>query len=152
LIDIYCFHEAGGYWREVALGLLVTLSGYWAWQYLHFWGKKLEAKTLMHDAIDRLAQGDYRQVVNISDLLYRCALSVEDFEKGLQALKLATERDCNQVIAAYQRDMEELCQERRVSRLKQAVGDTTCKNNARSPYIQCAINPKGSCQECKHFE
>ncbi|WP_375495607.1 DUF6464 family protein [uncultured Nostoc sp.] len=32
------------------------------------------------------------------------------------------------------------------------IGDVTCKNNARSPYLQCAINPRGECQDCKDYE
>ncbi|MBD2489019.1 DUF6464 family protein [Aulosira sp. FACHB-615] len=32
------------------------------------------------------------------------------------------------------------------------VGDRTCKNNAKSPYIRCAINPCGPCKECKYYE
>ena len=35
---------------------------------------------------------------------------------------------------------------------KYFIGDTTCINNARSPYIRCAINPDGPCDECQHYE
>ena len=31
------------------------------------------------------------------------------------------------------------------------IGDVTCKNNARSPYLRCAINPDGPCHECKNY-
>ncbi|MFN6572392.1 DUF6464 family protein [Dendronalium sp. ChiSLP03b] len=31
----------------------------------------------------------------------------------------------------------------------QAIGDVTCKFNARSPFLRCAINPSGNCQGCK---
>nr|WP_254626003.1 DUF6464 family protein [Nostoc sp. TCL240-02] len=34
----------------------------------------------------------------------------------------------------------------------QFIGDVTCKWNARSPYIRCAINPSGECQGCKDYE
>ena len=37
-------------------------------------------------------------------------------------------------------------------RNKYFIGDTSCINNARSPYIRCAINPEGPCEECSHFE
>jgi hypothetical protein len=33
-----------------------------------------------------------------------------------------------------------------------AIGDITCVNNARSQYLQCAVNPTGNCAECPHFE
>ncbi|MEL6578784.1 MAG: DUF6464 family protein [Cyanobacteria bacterium J06621_12] len=42
--------------------------------------------------------------------------------------------------------------DRRRPATKYFIGDTTCVNNARSPYIRCAINPEGPCDECKHFE
>lgn len=32
------------------------------------------------------------------------------------------------------------------------VGDISCKFNARSGYIRCAVNPDGPCQECRHYE
>ena len=35
---------------------------------------------------------------------------------------------------------------------KYFIGDTSCVNNAHSPYIRCAINPEGPCDECVHFE
>lgn len=35
---------------------------------------------------------------------------------------------------------------------KYFIGDTSCVNNAQSPYIRCAINPEGPCDECSHFE
>lgn len=35
---------------------------------------------------------------------------------------------------------------------KYFIGDTSCINNAQSPYIRCAINPEGPCDECSHFE
>jgi hypothetical protein len=32
------------------------------------------------------------------------------------------------------------------------IGDITCKFNARSGYIRCAVNPDGPCEECRHYE
>ncbi|MEL6927471.1 MAG: DUF6464 family protein [Cyanobacteria bacterium J06600_6] len=43
-------------------------------------------------------------------------------------------------------------QDRRRTITKYFVGDTTCINNANSPYIRCAINPEGPCDDCIHFE
>jgi hypothetical protein len=34
----------------------------------------------------------------------------------------------------------------------QFIGDTSCLNNARSPYLRCAINPDGGCLSCKDYE
>jgi hypothetical protein len=32
------------------------------------------------------------------------------------------------------------------------VGDISCKFNAQSGYIRCAVNPSGPCQSCRHYE
>ncbi|PZU97298.1 MAG: hypothetical protein DCE90_07005 [Pseudanabaena sp.] len=32
------------------------------------------------------------------------------------------------------------------------IGKVSCKYNARSPYLRCAINPDGPCQDCRHYE
>ena len=32
------------------------------------------------------------------------------------------------------------------------IGDLTCSYNARSPYIRCAVNPDGLCQDCRHYQ
>lgn len=32
------------------------------------------------------------------------------------------------------------------------IGDLSCRFNARSPYIRCAINPHGPCRECSYYE
>lgn len=32
------------------------------------------------------------------------------------------------------------------------VGDFTCRFNARSSYLRCAINPTGPCQDCSHYQ
>ena len=45
-----------------------------------------------------------------------------------------------------------LLRERRRTVTKYFIGDTSCVNNARSPYIRCAINPEGPCEDCRHYE
>ncbi|MFB2939398.1 DUF6464 family protein [Aerosakkonemataceae cyanobacterium BLCC-F154] len=32
------------------------------------------------------------------------------------------------------------------------IGDTSCKFNARSPHLRCAINPHGPCEDCIHYQ
>lgn len=32
------------------------------------------------------------------------------------------------------------------------IGDISCKFNARSGYIRCAINPSGPCQNCLDYQ
>jgi Family of unknown function (DUF6464) len=32
------------------------------------------------------------------------------------------------------------------------IGDFTCRYNARSAHMRCAVNPSGPCQECPYYE
>ena len=32
------------------------------------------------------------------------------------------------------------------------IGDLTCRYNARSAQIRCAVNPSGPCEECPYYE
>jgi hypothetical protein len=32
------------------------------------------------------------------------------------------------------------------------IGDITCTYNARSPLIRCAVNPRGPCDRCIHYQ
>jgi hypothetical protein len=41
---------------------------------------------------------------------------------------------------------------RRRATTKYFLGDQSCQNNAHSPYIRCAINPSGPCDQCSHYE
>ncbi|KJH72382.1 DUF6464 family protein [Aliterella atlantica] len=32
------------------------------------------------------------------------------------------------------------------------IGDISCKFNARSGYLRCAVNPQGPCANCRYYE
>lgn len=32
------------------------------------------------------------------------------------------------------------------------IGDSSCEYNALSPYIRCAVNPSGPCEDCNHYK
>ena len=32
------------------------------------------------------------------------------------------------------------------------IGDVSCRFNARSGYLRCAVNPAGPCQGCRYYE
>lgn len=32
------------------------------------------------------------------------------------------------------------------------IGDISCKFNAQSGYIRCAVNPSGPCENCRYYE
>ena len=52
----------------------------------------------------------------------------------------------------YGEDFDSPYSDRRRPVTKYFIGDTNCINNAQSPYIRCAINPEGPCDQCSHFE
>lgn len=33
-----------------------------------------------------------------------------------------------------------------------AIGDISCRYNARSPELRCAVNPHGPCKDCPEYE
>ncbi|KYC35150.1 hypothetical protein WA1_08270 [Scytonema hofmannii PCC 7110] len=32
------------------------------------------------------------------------------------------------------------------------IGDISCRYNARSGYIRCAVNPEGPCEGCRYYQ
>ncbi|MEM1368034.1 MAG: DUF6464 family protein [Cyanobacteria bacterium P01_H01_bin.15] len=32
------------------------------------------------------------------------------------------------------------------------LGDLSCQFNARSPWLRCAVNPSGPCENCRHYQ
>ncbi len=32
------------------------------------------------------------------------------------------------------------------------IGDVSCRFNARSGYLRCAVNPNGPCEGCRYYE
>lgn len=32
------------------------------------------------------------------------------------------------------------------------IGDISCRYNAKSGYVRCAVNPSGPCQDCRYYE
>jgi hypothetical protein len=42
-------------------------------------------------------------------------------------------------------------EERYVQGVGYIIGDLSCSYNARSPYIRCAVNPNGLCQDCRYY-
>jgi hypothetical protein len=35
---------------------------------------------------------------------------------------------------------------------RQTIGDPTCLFNAHSEFLRCAVNPKGICENCSHYQ
>ena len=32
------------------------------------------------------------------------------------------------------------------------IGNPSCRFNAHSPYLRCAVNPDGPCESCPHYQ
>jgi hypothetical protein len=32
------------------------------------------------------------------------------------------------------------------------IGDISCRFNAHSPYLRCAVNPSGPCENCSYYD
>lgn len=43
-------------------------------------------------------------------------------------------------------------EEQYVAGVGYVIGDLSCIFNARSPYIRCAVNPTGLCQDCRYYQ
>lgn len=35
---------------------------------------------------------------------------------------------------------------------KYYIGELSCRYNALSPYLRCAVHPEGPCENCQHYE
>lgn len=109
------------------------------------WGEATSPpRTLECGASPSIQQESDRVLVN-RDESGNCTWAIPSLNGWQQALSggnLQTERNA---LAAGTRTSSG---ERRV----QWIGDANCKYNARSPFLRCAVNPTGDCENCQHFE
>jgi type II secretory pathway pseudopilin PulG len=68
----------------------------------------------------------------------------------------AQERLRAAIAAAERRQLQQLLRRSNdhqyVEGIGSLIGDFTCRYNARSPYIRCAVNPSGPCESCRSYE
>ncbi len=72
-----------------------------------------------------------------------------------QAGKRAQSRHRAALAAAEQRQLQRLLspiEQQYVEGIGYVIGDFTCRFNARSAQIRCAVNPAGPCQDCPSYE
>jgi hypothetical protein len=68
--------------------------------------------------------------------------------RAQERLRLAIE-------AAAARGLPGICLEpehQYIEGLGYIIGDLTCRYNARSSHIRCAVNPSGPCDGCSHYQ
>ncbi|MEB3293605.1 MAG: DUF6464 family protein [Synechococcales bacterium] len=63
----------------------------------------------------------------------------------------AEERLQSAIAIAHRRQLRRLLHHHPVE-VVMAIGDTTCRNNALSSHLRCAINPLGPCETCRFYE
>lgn len=68
--------------------------------------------------------------------------------RAQERLRLAMEAVSNRGLSRLRLDPDQ----HYVEGLGFIVGDFTCRFNARSSYIRCAVNPFGPCQTCSQYE
>ncbi|MEP0869523.1 DUF6464 family protein [Trichocoleus desertorum AS-A10] len=60
------------------------------------------------------------------------------------------------MVAAERRSLQNLrrasSDQRYVEGMGLLTGDITCRFNARSAHLRCAVNPLGPCQDCRYYE
>ncbi|WP_445634532.1 hypothetical protein NSTC745_06355 [Nostoc sp. DSM 114161] len=83
----------------------------------------------------------HRRMAVALDYLSRNRLEVESADSCLRSLASAGITMAEAIEACSRHGESRGC-----------IGDASCKWNARSPYIRCAINPDGECQGCKYYE
>jgi hypothetical protein len=66
-------------------------------------------------------------------------------------MSLVRNRMRMQVHARIRRQIEYYQQRLRLISHRSNRG-ATCKYNAHSPFLLCAVNPSGSCEQCPHYE
>jgi hypothetical protein len=60
------------------------------------------------------------------------------------------------IVAAERRGMQTIqraaSEQQYIEGIGFLTGDITCRFNARSPHLRCAVNPIGPCEACRYYE
>ncbi|MEH1822129.1 MAG: DUF6464 family protein [Nostoc sp.] len=100
----------------------LIFGGIWAW--VAYWDWKHRHIASLLDAENRSQSADIQAMSDTFRRIGRAGVTIDEFSSALN----------------------NACQEPRF------ISDVTCKNNARSPHLRCAIKPDGPCHECKDYE
>ncbi|MEH2384921.1 MAG: DUF6464 family protein [Nostoc sp.] len=123
-----CFIIQGG-WMSV-LGVII-FGGIWLWVAYWDWKRYQTIKSDQEEAILNFLSSDEMQSEDNS------SPSGIDFEAIASGYSTLLSRD-------EEASVDELIELR-------FIGDLGCKNNARSPYLRCAIKPSGPCEKCQFY-
>ncbi|WP_036485631.1 DUF6464 family protein [Myxosarcina sp. GI1] len=58
---------------------------------------------------------------------------------------------CLQRISLHVQELK-LANEKSLIEGRWVIGDATCRYNAHSEIMRCAVNPEGPCQDCHYYE
>lgn len=100
----------------------LIFGGIWVW--VAYWDWKHRRIASLLDAQSRSRSSDIQAMADVFRRIGNAGITIDEFSNALN----------------------NACQE------PHSIGDVSCKWNARSPYIRCAIDPSGECEGCKDYE
>ncbi|MHC5779984.1 DUF6464 family protein [Nostoc sp.] len=133
-----CFIIQGG-WLSV---LGVVFAGIWLWVAYWDWKRYQTIKSDHEEAVLSFLGSD---VMQYEDDINNSSPSGIDFEAIAAAYGSLADRD-EVSVDEFAHTLNAACKE------PHFIGDVSCKNNARSPFLRCAVNPDGPCHKCKDHE
>ncbi len=87
-------------------------------------------------------------VILVSVFLTLCSIYYHRLRRLRRRLNIVDTTSNRRFYKRISRDPEE----QYVAGVGYVIGDLSCNFNARSPYIRCAVNPGGLCQDCRYYE
>ena len=88
-------------------------------------------------------------VLGLMPPLISAWVSFRTAQQVQRRLGLALEAAPNPSLQAL---MERPTDEHYIEGLGYIIGDISCRLNARSPYLRCAVNPFGPCEDCQQYQ
>jgi Family of unknown function (DUF6464) len=87
-------------------------------------------------------------VVLVAIFLLLCSIYYHRLRRLRRRLNIVDTTSGRRFYKRTNRDPEE----QYVQGVGYVIGDISCNYNARSPYMRCAVNPGGLCQDCRYYE
>jgi hypothetical protein len=109
---------------------------------------QVKKKTIIGETIHDLPKGGFKDCL-FKDCNFRVSLDKSSFQ-GCVFFRCRFRVDFNHVGEdCFFSDCSFAFQ---VNSSRSHIGDYTCVNNARSPFLRCAIAPDGPCDNCQYFD
>jgi hypothetical protein len=89
------------------------------------------------------------QILSIAALLLGCWFVMQMF--GQRETVGNRQRNTNRQYSHSYKRIPRDPEEQYVEGVGYIIGDASCKYNAHSPYVRCAVNPSGLCEGCRDY-